>query len=86
MDGGEEAETYIYKGYKYSVEGCHRSCTQNEVISTCGCADPSFPVPEGYKMCKMTDPVSRDCLKNTTQYMGKLISDGEICDCHQPCR
>ncbi|CAD5211340.1 unnamed protein product [Bursaphelenchus okinawaensis] len=84
-DGGEEAETYVYKNYKYSVEGCHRSCTQHKVISTCGCADPSYPIPESSTMCKMTDPIARECIKNTTQYMGRLIAEQNVCDCHQPC-
>jgi hypothetical protein len=52
--GGEDEETYIYKGFNYSVEGCHRSCTQNEVIRTCGCADPMYPLPKSAQSCKMT--------------------------------
>ncbi|KAL3111322.1 hypothetical protein niasHT_013364 [Heterodera trifolii] len=46
-EGGERAEWYIYnkkENYNYSIEGCHRSCTQREVVRVCGCADPMFPV------------------------------------------
>ncbi|KAI6194169.1 Degenerin [Aphelenchoides besseyi] len=87
QEGGEDKDGYIYKGFNYSVEGCHRSCTQNEIIKTCGCADPMYPVPKVAKSCKMTDPIARDCIKNTTQHLGQLIAESENdhCDCHQPC-
>ncbi|CAD5215699.1 unnamed protein product [Bursaphelenchus xylophilus] len=84
-DGGEEEDRYIYKNYKYSVEGCHRSCTQYEIVKTCGCADPSYPIPNGTTMCKLTDPAARNCIKNTTQLMGRMIAEANICKCHQPC-
>ena len=87
-EGGEEADSYIYKGYKYSIEGCHRSCTQNEVVRLCGCADPMYPNPPGSIPCKVSDPNARDCIKNTTQYLGEIIAKGTLegCECHQPCR
>lgn len=87
MYGGEEQDEYIYKGFNYSVEACHRSCTQAEVIRICGCADPMYPVPDYAKSCKVTDPDARDCIKNTTQHLGRLIAEGQVpnCKCHQPC-
>ncbi|KAL3084435.1 hypothetical protein niasHT_035237 [Heterodera trifolii] len=87
-EGGENSESYIYKGYSYSIEGCHRSCTQNEVIRICGCADPLYPVPENARSCKVSDPVARDCIKNTSRMLGDLIATGALrnCKCHQPCR
>uniref|UniRef100_A0A183CJD3 Degenerin-like protein unc-105 n=1 Tax=Globodera pallida TaxID=36090 RepID=A0A183CJD3_GLOPA len=88
IEGGEKSETYIYKGYSYSIEGCHRSCTQNEVIRICGCADPLYPVPDNAYSCKVSDPVARDCIKNTSRMLGDLIATGALknCKCHQPCR
>lgn len=88
LDGGEDAEGYIYKGFNYSVEGCHRSCTQQEVIRKCGCGDPMYPILGGAKACSVSDPVARECVKNTTQDLGRLIAEGNIpnCTCHQPCK
>ncbi|KAI1727475.1 amiloride-sensitive sodium channel domain-containing protein [Ditylenchus destructor] len=88
-EGGENTGEYIYKGYNYSIEGCHRSCTQNEIIRLCGCADPMFPTPSAdTKHCKVSDPMARECIKNTSMYLGQLIAQGKLenCKCHQPCR
>ncbi|VDM40283.1 unnamed protein product [Toxocara canis] len=87
LDGGEDSPDYIYEGFNYSVEGCHRSCTQKEVIRLCGCADPMYPIPKGAKSCKVSDPNARDCIKNTSQHLGRLIAEGNVpnCVCHQPC-
>uniref|UniRef100_A0A915B2H7 Degenerin n=1 Tax=Parascaris univalens TaxID=6257 RepID=A0A915B2H7_PARUN len=87
LDGGEDSPDFIYKGFNYSVEGCHRSCTQKEVIRLCGCADPMYPIPEGAKSCKVSDPVARECIKNTSHHLGRLIAEGHVpnCVCHQPC-
>uniref|UniRef100_A0A914C4J5 Uncharacterized protein n=1 Tax=Acrobeloides nanus TaxID=290746 RepID=A0A914C4J5_9BILA len=75
LDGGEDSEFYIYKGFNYNVEGCHRSCTQHEVIRACKCADPMYPIPKDAKPCSVNDPKARDCIKNTTQYLGSLIAE-----------
>ncbi|KAK0395432.1 hypothetical protein QR680_001279 [Steinernema hermaphroditum] len=86
LDGGEDSPDFIYKGFNYS--GCHRSCTQKEVIRVCGCADPMYPIPQRAKPCAVSDPIARDCIKNTTQHLGRLIAEGNVpnCVCHQPCR
>ncbi|TMS35153.1 hypothetical protein L596_002611 [Steinernema carpocapsae] len=88
LDGGENSPDFIYKGFNYSVEGCHRSCTQKEVIRVCGCADPMYPIPKRAKPCAVSDPIARDCIKNTSQHLGHLIAEGNVpnCVCHQPCR
>jgi hypothetical protein len=46
-----------------------------------------YPLPKAAKSCKMTDPVARDCVTNTTQYLAQLIADDQVknCKCHQPC-
>uniref|UniRef100_A0AC35U509 Amiloride-sensitive sodium channel n=1 Tax=Rhabditophanes sp. KR3021 TaxID=114890 RepID=A0AC35U509_9BILA len=78
----------IYKGFNYSVEGCHRSCTQREVILSCGCSDPMYPTYNQSKVCSVSDPIARDCIKNTTQRLIREIADGTSkheCECHQPC-
>uniref|UniRef100_A0A7E4WDD4 Degenerin-like protein unc-105 n=1 Tax=Panagrellus redivivus TaxID=6233 RepID=A0A7E4WDD4_PANRE len=88
FDGGEDDEFFIYKGFNYSVEGCHRSCTQREVIRICGCADPTYPLNnKKIKTCSVSDPVARECIANTTHYLGRLIAEGNVpnCTCHQPC-
>jgi amiloride-sensitive sodium channel len=38
--------------------------------------------------CSVSDPVARNCIKNTTEYLGRLIAEGNVpnCTCHQPCR
>uniref|UniRef100_A0A914Z1Q6 Uncharacterized protein n=1 Tax=Panagrolaimus superbus TaxID=310955 RepID=A0A914Z1Q6_9BILA len=88
LDGGENSEDFIYKGFNYSVEGCHRSCTQREVVRVCGCADPMYPANKKIKTCSVSDPIARNCIKNTTEYLGRLIAEGTVpnCTCHQPCR
>uniref|UniRef100_A0A914VEX6 Uncharacterized protein n=1 Tax=Plectus sambesii TaxID=2011161 RepID=A0A914VEX6_9BILA len=88
QEGGEESPSYVYYGFNYSVEGCHRSCTQKAVMDACGCADPMYPMVRGAKACSVSDPQSRECIKNTTQMFGEQIAEGNLrsCDCHQPCR
>ncbi|KAI6188821.1 Degenerin mec-10 [Aphelenchoides besseyi] len=39
-----QAKDYLYQGYRYSLEGCYRSCLQEMVVKECGCGDPRFPV------------------------------------------
>uniref|UniRef100_A0A914VH32 Uncharacterized protein n=1 Tax=Plectus sambesii TaxID=2011161 RepID=A0A914VH32_9BILA len=40
----KNSSTYFYDG-QYTFEGCFRSCFQSNVIKSCGCADPRFPLP-----------------------------------------
>jgi amiloride-sensitive sodium channel len=39
------------------------------------------------KTCSVSDPIARNCIKNTTEFLGQLIADGVLpnCTCHQPC-
>ncbi|CAI4232087.1 unnamed protein product [Auanema sp. JU1783] len=91
--GGEEHPTFVYDGFKYSVEACHRSCAQRMILSKCGCADPMFPLPQGTALgpCQATDPTQRECLRNTTLLIGELAAraheqdENDECYCHQPC-
>uniref|UniRef100_A0A915PQI3 Uncharacterized protein n=1 Tax=Setaria digitata TaxID=48799 RepID=A0A915PQI3_9BILA len=85
-DSGRDLDT-IYPGFNYSAEGCHRTCTQKEVIRICGCANPAYPVPNKAAACKVTDPNARQCIKNATLHLNRLITEGNStnCVCHQPC-
>lgn len=78
---------HIYRGYNYSVESCHRSCTQREVIKACGCSDPMYPGFNNSEVCSVLDPVARRCIQNITSQLTKDISEGlyKDCICHQPC-
>nr|CAD2184833.1 unnamed protein product [Meloidogyne enterolobii] len=85
---GDNSKTYIYKDYSYSIEGCHRSCTQQEIIRICGCADPLYPVPNSAHACPVSDPDARRCIDNATREISDLISQDKLfnCTCPQPCR
>ncbi|XGW10769.1 hypothetical protein V3C99_012346 [Haemonchus contortus] len=91
-EGGEADPFFIYKGFNYSVEACHRSCAQKVIIEMCKCGDPMYPIPNGKNVsaCRATDSVQRDCLRNATLYLGEVYSKekGGIpgCYCHQPCK
>ncbi|CAJ0564660.1 unnamed protein product, partial [Mesorhabditis spiculigera] len=80
---------FLYQNFNYSVEACHRSCTQQEILGKCGCADPMYPLPNnpGVENCKAGDPMARDCIKNTSIEIGAKIAENELrnCMCHQPC-
>ena len=52
-------KNYIYTGYDYHPEGCHRSCFQKGLIDDCSCGDPRFPVPEGSKHCSAFNATAR---------------------------
>uniref|UniRef100_A0A0M3JUD3 Degenerin-like protein unc-105 (inferred by orthology to a C. elegans protein) n=1 Tax=Anisakis simplex TaxID=6269 RepID=A0A0M3JUD3_ANISI len=82
------ADNNYQKSVTLPKDGCHRSCTQKEVIRLCGCADPTYPIPKDAVACKVSDPIARDCIKNTSQHLGRLIAEGNVpnCVCHQPCQ
>ncbi|CAI5442925.1 unnamed protein product [Caenorhabditis angaria] len=91
--GGEESDHFVYTGFNYSVEACHRSCAQKIIIEKCSCADPMYPIPEKHsdiKVCAAVNMTQRECLRNTTLYLGELYSKGKDvipdCYCHQPCQ
>ncbi|CCF23432.1 Degenerin-like protein unc-105 [Caenorhabditis elegans] len=93
--GGEDAATFVYTGFQYSVEACHRSCAQKVIVEACGCADPMYPVAEMFgnntKPCQAVNMDQRECLRNTTLWLGELYSKGKEaiipdCYCHQPCQ
>lgn len=89
--GGEDDPNFIYKGFNYSVEACHRSCAQKFIMDMCKCGDPMFPIPNitGMAACHATNMEERDCLRNATLYLGELYSKEKQgvpdCFCHQPC-
>uniref|UniRef100_A0A0K0FBV5 Degenerin-like protein unc-105 (projected from Caenorhabditis elegans ortholog unc-105) n=1 Tax=Strongyloides venezuelensis TaxID=75913 RepID=A0A0K0FBV5_STRVS len=88
LDYSEADENFhIYRGYNYSVESCHRSCTQREVIKACGCSDPMYPAFNNSEVCSVLDPVARGCIQNVTSKLTRDISEGRYkdCICHQPC-
>ncbi|OUC44118.1 Amiloride-sensitive sodium channel [Trichinella nativa] len=55
-----KTKDYIYKDQIYSLEGCYRSCFQMEMIKSCGCGDPRFPVPEGRRHCRVKERKARN--------------------------
>ncbi|VDM57651.1 unnamed protein product [Angiostrongylus costaricensis] len=89
--GGEDDPNFIYKGFNYSVEACHRSCAQKLIMEMCHCGDPMFPIPNinGMAACRATNLEQRECLRNATLYLGELYSKEKQgvpgCFCHQPC-
>uniref|UniRef100_A0A0K0EM92 Degenerin-like protein unc-105 n=1 Tax=Strongyloides stercoralis TaxID=6248 RepID=A0A0K0EM92_STRER len=88
LDFSEADENFhIYRGYNYSVESCHRSCTQREVIKACGCSDPMYPAFNNSEVCSVLDPIARGCIQNITSQLTRDISEGlhKDCICHQPC-
>uniref|UniRef100_A0A0K0FMN3 Degenerin mec-10 (inferred by orthology to a C. elegans protein) n=1 Tax=Strongyloides venezuelensis TaxID=75913 RepID=A0A0K0FMN3_STRVS len=76
--------TYIYKDYRYSTEGCYRSCFQNMVQQDCGCGDPRFPILNG-SHCQAFNPVARKCLEEKTNQLGDVNGTIKCSECHQPC-
>ncbi|KAI1729851.1 amiloride-sensitive sodium channel domain-containing protein [Ditylenchus destructor] len=81
-------DKYIYRNYRYSTEGCYRSCFQEMVTKNCGCADPRFPTPPGVSHCEVFNSTSRKCLEEQTVQLGKmhkLVGSGSRCKCQQPC-
>ncbi|VBB26492.1 unnamed protein product [Acanthocheilonema viteae] len=87
LEDSKSNQESIYSGYNYSTEGCHRTCNQKEVIRTCGCANPAYPMPSTAKSCKVSDHIARECIKNATLHLSRLSSEGKLtsCVCHQPC-
>ncbi|CAD5222001.1 unnamed protein product [Bursaphelenchus xylophilus] len=77
-------QKYIYQGYKYSLEGCYRTCFQDEAVSRCGCGDPRFPVINA-KHCQVFDPVARKCLDTIAQELSVVDPEALKCVCEQPC-
>ncbi|VBB34480.1 unnamed protein product, partial [Acanthocheilonema viteae] len=82
------SSVYIYGGYDYNPEGCHRSCFQNILLNKCGCGDPRFPVPKGRTHCSAFNATARDCLEQVIVEFGDFhhITDNLMeCQCKQPC-
>ncbi|CAB3399838.1 unnamed protein product [Caenorhabditis bovis] len=77
---------YIYAGYDYHPEGCHRSCFQTGLINDCSCGDPRFPVPEGKKHCSAFNATARACLEKNIGSVGDFhhITENK-CVCKQAC-
>ncbi|CAI2356309.1 unnamed protein product [Caenorhabditis sp. 36 PRJEB53466] len=79
---------YIYSGYDYQPEGCHRSCFQNGLIDDCSCGDPRFPVPEGYRHCSAFNATARACLERNIGSVGDfhhITEKMDKCVCKQSC-
>uniref|UniRef100_A0A0N4SZM3 Amiloride-sensitive sodium channel n=1 Tax=Brugia pahangi TaxID=6280 RepID=A0A0N4SZM3_BRUPA len=82
------SNVYIYGGYDYNPEGCHRSCFQNTLLNKCGCGDPRFPVPKGKIHCSAFNATTRGCLERTIAEIGDFhhIRDSLTdCQCKQSC-
>uniref|UniRef100_A0A7E4ZXS8 Amiloride-sensitive sodium channel n=1 Tax=Panagrellus redivivus TaxID=6233 RepID=A0A7E4ZXS8_PANRE len=75
---------YIYKGYRYSTEGCYRTCFQELVLNDCGCGDPRFPVLTNKSHCQVFDPAARKCLEQRTNDLSNVHGSFR-CRCQQPC-
>ncbi|KAI6226496.1 Degenerin mec-10 [Aphelenchoides fujianensis] len=78
-----KAEGNLYEGFKYSLEGCYRSCLQEQALKECNCGDPRFPVLGTARHCQVFDPVAR-----ITARLGKHEAQIEQLECHceQPCQ
>ncbi|KAF7636549.1 hypothetical protein Mgra_00003938 [Meloidogyne graminicola] len=83
--GNQLPDGYIYTGYNYSVEGCHRSCLQQEIIRICGCADPTLPIPLGAQQCGVNEQNARECIRTIQDQ--KLMAEERLdfCKCPLPC-
>uniref|UniRef100_A0A0M3HPY9 Amiloride-sensitive sodium channel n=1 Tax=Ascaris lumbricoides TaxID=6252 RepID=A0A0M3HPY9_ASCLU len=77
-------ESYIYEDYRYSTEGCYRTCFQEMVIQECGCGDPRFPVPQNARHCLVFDLEARKCLERRTNELSDIHGSFR-CRCQQPC-
>ena len=61
------------------------------VMRQCGCADPMFPVPSGATACRVSNAQARDCIRNMSRNLAKMIAeeatadDGGTCHCHLAC-
>uniref|UniRef100_A0A914XEE3 Uncharacterized protein n=1 Tax=Plectus sambesii TaxID=2011161 RepID=A0A914XEE3_9BILA len=82
IDG--KTSEYIFQDYRYSTEGCYRSCFQDLVLRECNCGDPRFPVLKGREHCYVGDPVARRCLDSRLKQLGGVHSSFR-CRCQQPC-
>ncbi|CAI5454337.1 unnamed protein product [Caenorhabditis angaria] len=81
-------KNYIYEGYDYHPEGCHRSCFQNGLIDDCSCGDPRFPVPKGFKHCSAFNATARECLEKNIGSVGDfhhITEKMDKCVCKQSC-
>ncbi|VDK43579.1 unnamed protein product [Anisakis simplex] len=76
--------SYIYEDFRYSTEGCYRTCFQEIVLRDCGCGDPRFPVPSNALHCSVFDPEARKCLERRTNELSDIHSSFR-CLCQQPC-
>ncbi|CAJ0601742.1 unnamed protein product [Cylicocyclus nassatus] len=75
---------YVYKGYKYSTEGCYRTCFQQLIIDRCGCGDPRFPSIDNHPHCQVFNKEHRTCLEISTHELGDIHGSFK-CRCQQPC-
>ncbi|CAI4227368.1 unnamed protein product [Auanema sp. JU1783] len=79
---------YIYHGYDYQPEGCHRSCFQNKLLDECSCGDPRFPVPPENRHCSAFNATARDCLASKIGHVGDfhhITDDMSDCICKHSC-
>nr|CAD2202286.1 unnamed protein product [Meloidogyne enterolobii] len=83
--GNQMPEGYIYTGYNYSVEGCHRSCLQQEILRICGCADPTLPIPSGSRQCGMEEQKARECIRTIQDQKVVVEERLDKCKCPLPC-
>ncbi|KAI6229435.1 Degenerin mec-10 [Aphelenchoides besseyi] len=81
-----QAKDYLYQGYRYTLEGCYRSCLQEMVVKECGCGDPRFPVGNA-SHCQVFDATARRCLEKITTRLGQNEAqiDKLDCKCEQAC-
>ncbi|KAL7071408.1 hypothetical protein ACQ4LE_009146 [Meloidogyne hapla] len=83
--GNQMPEGYIFSGYNYSVEGCHRSCLQQEILRICGCADPTLPIPSGVRQCGMKEQKARECIRTIQDQKVVVEERLDFCKCPLPC-
>ncbi|GMT33851.1 hypothetical protein PFISCL1PPCAC_25148, partial [Pristionchus fissidentatus] len=84
-----QAADFIYEGYEYNPEGCHRSCFQNRMIKDCSCGDPRFPVAKMYKHCSAFNATARKCLESKIGSTGDfhhMTDHMDTCVCKHSCK
>uniref|UniRef100_A0A914DV03 Uncharacterized protein n=1 Tax=Acrobeloides nanus TaxID=290746 RepID=A0A914DV03_9BILA len=69
---------YLYN-LNYDAEGCHRSMSQQDFVTKCGCYDPSYPKPTYSNVSNCVIPSNLNCWKQTSNDTKNYAS------CKQPC-
>ena len=67
--------------FALKLQGCLRSCYQNEVLKTCECMDPRYPISSEASKCDLT---LRRCVNEFIEENGDPAK-WTGCECPLPC-